>query len=309
MKARAAILWAAFFGCLIAVPAQAQNYGGTLTGTFTGAASDGSATYAGGIDGTWTATVSSGAVQSVSGSGSFGDTGVAGTWQMNVFDPASRTISVTWSAAGNRGPSGSGRDGTVSLVLDIATATASGPFTGQFFTASGTKTINGTWRVRFLGAPASQFTGRIQGGWSGNAAVAGAVSGTVDGVWTVRFMPDGTVTGSGNGTYSGASVTVPGFGNICPCGTWVVAVVRGADGQYRMTGAWTHPQASGTLDGSGGGPAVFVIDTSTNPIRATGSFSGSTTFTVPIIGTLPIAVSGSWTATLAIDSSSHAALR
>lgn len=300
-----------WLACLFAAPAAlaAQTVNGNLTGTFTGTATDGSGSYTGNIDGTWIATgtfdQSGNFVENVTGNGTFGGQGIAGTWTMASYNAATKTISVTWAAPGNRGPatSGSGTaDGSVTMVVDTATGLATGSFTGQFFTADGAKTINGTWTVQFQGLPASEVTGKVQGNFAGTASYLGNISGTVDGTWLVRFMPDGSVTGTANGTYNGGNHMVGDY-NVCVCGTWVALLTKGSDGQFRLEGSWTHPDISGTLGGSGGGPIVWYIDTSTVPIQASGNFSGSTSFTIPLPGIQPVAIStsGNWTATLPID--------
>ena len=62
---------------------------------------------------------------------------------------------------------------------------------------------------------------------------------------------------------------------------------------------------SGTLDGRGGGPIVWYIDTSTAPMQASGNFDGSVGFsvTIPILGTatIPVSVGGNWNAVLPIN--------
>ena len=303
------LIWAVWL--LVAPPLwAAQTVNGNLTGTFTGSATDGSGSYSGNIDGTWTATGTFDAtgnfVENVTGDGTFGGEGIAGTWLMSGYNSSTKTISVSWAAPNNRGPSGGTADGAVSLVVDTATGIAEGTFTGQFFTAAGTKTINGTWTVLFQGAPASVVTGQIQGSLNGNVAYLGAITGSVDGTWRVSFMTDGSVTGSASGSYDGGTYATD-YGSVCVCGNWIAAISRGADGQYRLEGSWTHPDISGTLSGSGGGPIVWYIDTSTNPIQASGNFSGSNSFSIVMgpAGTpptsVPVSVSGRWTATLPID--------
>ena len=303
-----ALFWLA---CLLIVPASwaVQAVNGNLTGTFTGTASDGSGTYTGNIDGSWTATgtfdQNGNFVENVTGSGTFGGQGIAGTWTMASYNAATKTINVTWTAPGNRGPtsaSGSGTaDGSVTMVVDTATGLAKGNFTGQFFTDSGTKTINGTWTVQFQGLASSEITGKVQGGFNGSASFIGNIKGTVDGTWLVRVMPDGSVTGTASGTYTGEKIyTYSGY-NVCVCGTWVALLTKGSDGQFRLEGSWTHPDISGTLGGSGGGPIVWYIDVSKVPLQASGTFSGSTGFPVPIIQSINISTNGSWTATLPIN--------
>lgn len=289
----------------------AQEFSGHLSGSFTGAASDGSGNYSGAVEGTWNAAGTSDAagvfIETVGGSGSFGGAGIAGTWSMVGYDPQTKSISVTWNAAGGRGPvSGAAgtADGTTTLVVDTASGVATGGFQGQVYTAQGVKTINGTWTVRFQGAADTVVTGRVQGSFGGSASYVGAVNGTVSGDWTVRVMPDGSVAGTASGSYDGGSIAVQGY-TICICGTWLANVVRGSDGQFRLEGSWTHPVVSGTLDGRGGGPIVWYIDTSTSPMQAGGNFDGSVGFSVaiPLLGTqtVPVSVGGTWNATLPLN--------
>ena len=287
-----------------------QTISGNLSGTFTGNATDGSGSYSGNVEGSWTASGtfdSSGIyVASVTGSGTFGGNGMSGSWQATGFNPATKLISVSWAAPGNNGPTGGTADGSVSLVVDTATGIATGGFQGQIYTSSGIKTVSGTWTVQFQGLANSVVTGKVQGSFSGTASYVGAVSGTASGDWTVRFMPDGSVTGTAGGSYDGGNIAVPGYGSVCICGTWTATLSQGSDGKFRLDGSWTHPVVSGTLNGSGGGPIVWYIDTSTTPMQASGSFSGSTTFSVPLPSplpamSLPISTSGSWQATLPIN--------
>lgn len=294
-----------------ATASPAQVFSGQLSGSFSGAASDGSGSVTGGIEGEWNASGTSDAaglfVETVGGSGTFGGAGIAGTWSVTGYNAQTKTISVTWNAAGGRGPaSGSGTaDGTTTLVVDTATGVATGGFQGQVYTAQGIKTVTGTWTVRFQGAADTVVTGKVQGSFSGTASYVGAVNGTVTGDWTVRFMPDGSVAGTASGSYDGGSIPVAGYGAICICGTWLANVVRGTDGQFRLEGSWTHPVVSGTLDGRGGGPIVWYIDTGTTPMQAGGNFDGSVGFTVtiPFLGTAtyPVSVSGNWNAVLPIN--------
>lgn len=282
----------------------AQTITGDLSGTFTGSATDASASYAGNIEGRWSAAgtfdASGNFVESVTGSGTFGGNGIAGSWQVTGYNSVTKTISISWTAPGGRGPSSGSADGSVALVVDTATGTATGPFQGQFFTPDGIKSISGTWTVRFMGAANSVVTGKIQGSFSGSASYVGNVSGSVSGDWTVRFMPDGSVSGTASGSYDGGNIPVSYYGNVCICGTWIASVSRGSDGKYRLDGSWTHPVVAGTLDGSGGGPIVWYINTDVTPIQASGNFSGSTSFSFPPIS-IPITTSGSWQATLPIN--------
>ncbi|OFZ85582.1 MAG: hypothetical protein A2V78_08540 [Betaproteobacteria bacterium RBG_16_64_18] len=289
----------------------AQVFSGQLSGSFSGAAGDGSGNYSGSIEGAWNASGTSDAsgvfVETVGGSGSFGGSGFAGNWRVAGYNPQTKSISITWDAAGGRGPaSGTGTaDGTTTLVVDTATGVATGGFQGQVYTAQGVKTLSGTWTVRFQGAADTVVTGKVQGSFSGTASDVGAVNGTVSGDWTVRFMPDGSVAGTASGSYDGGNISVAGYGAICICGNWLANIVRGSDGQFRLEGSWTHPVVSGTLDGRGGGPIVWYIDTSTAPMQASGNFDGSVGFsvTIPILGTatIPVSVGGSWNAVLPIN--------
>lgn len=287
-----------------------QTVNGNLAGTFTGGSPDGSLAVAGNVEGGWTATgtVSQGGVfvENVTGSGTFGGSGISGAWRVTGYSATTKTISVTWAGPGNRGPSSGSSDGSVSLVVDTATGTATGTFQGQVFTDSGVKSISGTWTVRFQGLANTVVTGRVQGSFTGSASSVGAVRGTVSGDWTVRIMPDGSVAGNTTGTYDGGNVGVPGYGSVCICGTWIAVVMRGTDGRYRLEGSWTHPVVSGTLDGAGGGPIVWYLNTDVAPMQATGTFSGATSFTVslpPPLRSLTVSVSttGDWNATLPLN--------
>lgn len=289
----------------------AQVFSGHLSGSFSGAAGDGSGNYSGGIEGIWNASGTSDAagvfIETVGGSGSFGGSGIAGSWSVAGYNAQTKAISVTWNAAGGRGPaSGAGTaDGSATLVVDTTTGVATGGFQGQVYTAQGVKTISGTWTVRFQGAANTVVTGRVQGSFSGTASYVGAVNGTVAGDWTVRFMPDGSVAGTASGSYDGGNVTVAGYGAICICGTWLANVIRGTDGQFRLEGSWTHPVVSGTLDGRGGGPIVWYINVGTTPMQASGNFDGSVGFsvTIPFLGTVsyPVSVGGNWNAALPLN--------
>jgi hypothetical protein len=297
---------------LFSVPVwAAESLSGDLSGSFTANATDGSGSFTGGIEGRWTATASvtdtGVSVEGVTGSGSFGGLGLAGNWTIASYDHASKTIHVTWNGPGDRGPvSASGNaDGSVALILDVATGTASGAFDGQVFTPSGVKTVSGTWTVRFQGLPNATASGQVDGAFSGTASYVGNVSGGVTGDWTVRILADGSITGTASGSYDGGNVTVAGYGTICICGTWTANLLQGEDGQYQLQGSWTHPVVSGNLAGSGGGPLVWYINVAASPMQASGSFSGQVTFTVsvPVIGTMdiPISVSGDWSATLPLN--------
>lgn len=293
--------------CIFAYPSWAgQIISGDLTGTFTGSATDGSGTYTGNVEGNWTASAVSDAnglfVENVTGSGTFGGNGIAGSWQATGYNSTTKTISISWIGPGDRGPSLGSADGSVTLVVDTATGIATGAFQGRVFTPNGTKTINGTWQVQFQGAAQSVVSGQVQGNFSGSADYVGNVNGVVTGNWTVRFMPDGSVAGTASGSYDGGNRTVSGY-TLCICGNWIAVINRGANGTFRLEGSWTHPVVSGTLDGAGGGPLIWYIDTSTSPLQATGNFSGSTVFTVPLPApapsmSVPVSTSGNWTATL-----------
>ncbi len=309
MLARIAAVLAAI---LFSVPGwTAETLNGDLSGSFTASATDGSASYTGGIEGRWTATATvtdtGVAVEGVTGAGSFGGLGLAGNWTIASYDHQTKTIHVTWNGPGDRGPvSASGNaDGSVALLLDVASGTASGAFDGQIFTPDGVKTVAGTWTVRFQGLPESTMSGRVEGAFSGTASYVGNVAGGATGDWSVRILADGSITGTASGSYSGGNVTVPGYGTICICGTWLANLMQGEDGQYQLQGSWTHPVVSGNLAGSGGGPLVWYINVAASPMQASGSFSGQVSFrvSVPIIGTMdiPISVSGEWTATLPLN--------
>lgn len=288
----------------------AQTITGDLSGTFTGSATDGSASYSGSIEGNWSASGTFDAagnfVETVSGSGTFGGIGISGSWQVTGYNSATNTISVSWVGPGNRGPSKGTSDGSVNLVVDTATGIASGSFQGQIYTADGAKNISGTWTIRFQGLSNNVVTGKIQGTFSGSASYVGNIGGSVTGDWVVRFMPDGSVSGTASGRYDGGNISLGDYGSVCICGTWIASVNRGSDGQFRLEGSWTHPMVTGTLDGSGGGPIVWYINTATNPIQANGNFSGSTVFTIPMTAPIPaqsisITTSGNWEATLPIN--------
>lgn len=280
-------------------PSAAQAFSGNLSGSFNGAATDGSGSYSGSIEGAWNASVTGASVDSLDASGTFGGLGIAGTWEVTNYDPQTRTITIAWSAPGNRGPlSASGTpDGSVTLVLDPTTSLATGNFQGQVYTADGIKTITGTWTVRFQGIPTTVVSGTVQGTFTLTSGPVGAIGGTVTGTWTVRFMPDGSVAGVARGTYDGGTVPVPLLGPVCICGTWLANVIRGSDGQYRFEGSWTHPQAAGTADGRGGGSVVWYINTGTSPIQATGNFQGAVNISLPVP---PLMLGGTWNATLPI---------
>ena len=288
----------------------AQTISGQLSGTFTGAASDGSGSYSGGIAGAWNASANLEGglfIESVGGSGSFGGSGIAGDWKVVGYNTQTKAISITWDAAGDRGPKSSTgtADGSTTLIVDTATGIATGSFEGQVYTVAGIKTVRGTWTVRFMGAALTVVTGKVLGTFGGMTSEVGAINGTVTGDWNVRFMPDGSVSGTASGVYDGGNIPVANYGTICICGTWLANVLQGTDGKFRLEGSWTHPVVSGTLGGSGGGPLVWYIDNSVRPIQATGNFDGSVGFvvTVPILGTItvPIRVNGDWSAVLPIN--------
>lgn len=297
-------------GALLLASAQAFaiSLTGEVAGTFSGAASDGSGNYSGSVSGTWSAEGAlSGAtpLATVSASGSFGGDGIAGNWQTKSFDPTTLSLAVNWAAADNRGPSGGTADGSVALKIDLATATASGNFTGQVYTANGLKTVTGTWNVRFVGNASSVVNARIQGSFAGTASFVGNVTGNVAGVVAVHVLNDGTVTAAATGTFNGGNITVPGAGTVCICGSWLANLVKDSNGQYKLAGAWVQPIISGTVNGSGGGGIVFNLNLATSPIQASGTFAGSSTYTVslPILGTsnIPVASSGNWNVTLAFN--------
>lgn len=281
---------------------------GDLGGSFSGTATDGSGSYSGNITGSWSATGpfdgSAAPVTTLTASGSFGGLGVAGNWQVTSFDIASKRLAITWAAPGQRGPGGVQGDGSVALNLDLGTATASGNFQGQVYTDKGIKTLTGTWTIRFQPAANTKVSGSVQGSFTGNASYVGAVSGGVTGSWAARLLADGSVVGEGNGSYDGGNINVPGYGTVCICGTWGANLVKDGSGQYKLVGAWTHPDVSGTLGGVGGGAMTWKLNLGTIPMQASGDFSGSTSFTVsvPLLGTMtvPIAASGAWNATLPV---------
>ncbi len=291
---------------LIVAPASAdQTISGSVNGTFNGATTDNSATFFGNIEGDWSATILTNSSETssitVSGTGSFGATGLSGTWQITGYAPATGRISVAWSAPGNRGPLSArgSADGNVSLMLDPATGKATGAFTGQFYTDNGIKTVNGTWTVTFQNPAVATIKGSVQGTFLGTASFVGNVAGSATGTWTARLLPDGSITGSANGTYDGGNVAVPIYGTVCICGTWTGTLSRSSQGVFSFEGSWTHPNVNGTADGQGGGPMSWAIDTGTTPFRANGSFSGSTSFNF-LLFTIPISASGTWSATLPI---------
>jgi len=299
--------------CLSVLPHAAwadPTISGNLNGTFTGSATDGSGSYSGNVEGGWSVTGTSDAngnfVGSVTGTGTFGGTGISGAWQVTGFNSATKTISVVWSAPGNNGPSGGSADGSVSLVLDTATGIATGGFQGQIFTPNGVKNVSGTWTIQFQGMANMVVTGKVQGSFTGSASQIGNISGTVSGDWTVRLMPNGAIAGTASGSYNGGNMPVLGYGSVCVCGTWIATLSQGTDGKFSLVGSWSHPIVAGTLGGSGGGPIVWYLDTSTTPIQASGNFSGSTNFAVPLPAPLPaisvpISTSGNWQATLPMN--------
>lgn len=294
---------------LVLLPYQAwsaQTINGNLNGTFTGSATDDSGSYSGNVEGSWSATGtfnagsnfvesvtgSSTFVESVTGSGTFGGAGIAGSWRVTGYNATTKTISVTWAAPGNRGPSGGSADGSVALVLNTATGIATGAFQGQFFTPNGVKSISGTWTVQFQGYANRIVTGKIQSSVSGSASQVGNFSGAITGDWLARFMPDGSVAGTASGSYNGGNVGV-GFGSVCICGTWISTLVRGTDGKYRFDGSWTHQDVPPNLSGSGGGPMALYINTDVTPIQASGDFSGAVTYSTPF-GPVMGFTSGKW---------------
>ncbi len=300
------LLPAAFPGAALS----AQVYSGHLSGTFSAAATDGSGNYAGAVEGNWNAsgTINAGGavIENLGGSGTFGGVGIAGNWNVTAYNPQTRTIAIAWQGPDSRGPGGNGGvDGTSTLVIDTTTGVATGGFQGQIFTPQGTKTVTGTWTMRLQAAANTVVTGGVQGSFNGSASFVGAVNGMATGTWTLRILPDGSVAGTANGSYDGGKVSVPGYGQMCICGTWLANITRGTNGQFRFEGSWTHPLASGTLDGRGGGPVVWNIDIGTVPIQASGSFDGMVGLTVPlpIIGTgsYPVNVTGNWVAVLPIN--------
>ena len=282
-----------------------QTFSGAAVGTFTGATSDNSASYSGNIEGQWVVTIattpSGSSSATVTGSGTFGAQGISGTWQIVGYDPATMQLSVAWSAPGNRGPLSAGgngsADGGVNLTLDPATGRATGAFSGQIYSGGANKTVSGTWVVMFQSAAIMGIQGNVNGSFSGTATAVGNISGPATGTWVASLQSDGSVTGSASGTFNGGNVAVPPYGNVCVCGTWVGTLARSTQGAYSFQGSWTQQNVSGSAAGTGGGPMAWVLDTSTTPFNASGSFSGSTTFTV--LGfSIPITASGNWSATL-----------
>lgn len=281
---------------------------GEIAGTFTGTASDGSGNYNGSVSGTWSAEGAlSGAtpLATVTASGSFGGEGIAGNWQTKSFDANTLSLTANWAAADNRGPSGGTADGSVMLKIDLATASASGGFTGQVYTANGLKTVTGTWNVRFVGNASNVLNGKIQGSFAGTASFVGNVTGNVAGNVAVHVLGDGTVTAAASGTFNGGNINVPGAGTVCICGSWLANLVKDSNGQYKLAGSWVQPNVSGTVSGNGGGAIVFNLNLGTSPIQASGTFAGSSTYTVslPILGSsnIPVASSGNWTVTVTFN--------
>ena len=90
----------------------AQVFSGHLSGSFSGAASEGGGNYSGGIEGAWNASGTSDAsgvfIETVGGSGSSGGSGIAGTWSVAGYNPQTKSISILWNAAGGRGPASGG---------------------------------------------------------------------------------------------------------------------------------------------------------------------------------------------------------
>jgi hypothetical protein len=76
----------------------AQTVNGNLSGTFSGGATDGSASYSGNVEGGWSAggtfDASGVFVETVSGSGTFGGSGISGSWQVTGYNAATKAISV-----------------------------------------------------------------------------------------------------------------------------------------------------------------------------------------------------------------------
>ncbi|MBS4097519.1 MAG: hypothetical protein KGZ83_11875 [Sulfuricella sp.] len=290
---------------LFAAPAGAdQTLTGALIGTFTGATTDNSATFSGNIEGQWLATIATSASGSssisASGSGTFGAKGLSGTWQITGYDPATGKITVAWSAPGNRGPlsSNGSADGSVALIFDPATGKATGAFTGQYYSGSGgVKTVNGTWTVSLQNPATATVRGSVNGSFAGTASFVNSVSGAATGTWVANVQADGSITGSANGTFNGGNIAVPYYGNVCICGTWTGTLTRSSLGVYSFEGAWTQPVISGSAAGSGGGPMSWTIDINATPFRASGDFSGATSFSF-LSFTVPISASGTWNATL-----------
>lgn len=283
---------------------------GDLGGTFTGRLAGATADVTGTITGSWTADVTLGTtatVNSVTATGSFGGPGVSGTWGIAGYDPATNTISVTWTAPGNRGPSslaGSGTaDGSASLQVNTTTGVATGSFTGRVFTDGGEKTITGTWTIQFQGLSRLTRRGSVVGTWTGTATYLGPISGTVSGNWTARFLPDGTISAEASGTFQGGPYAVQtpvGTQQVVISGTYIVTLSRDSRGNYALTGSWTHPVLSGVLGALGGGEMTWNLDLGRSPMGGDGTFSGQGTFTVPTFGSATVSTRGTYEVTLSI---------
>jgi hypothetical protein len=118
-----------------------QAFSGSLSGSFSAAATDGSGNYSGSIEGTWNASGRSSRVfiEALEGLGSFGGSGIAAEWSVSSYDPQTKAIAILWSAPGNRGPlSSSGTaDGGALLVLDTDTRSGDRQFPGPGVHGSG----------------------------------------------------------------------------------------------------------------------------------------------------------------------------
>lgn len=296
-------------GCLLPGPVAALPFAGELTGSYVGRLSDATSDITGTIIGSWTADVTLGPVRvnTLTGAGSFGGGGISGNWGITAFDPATNTISATWSAPGQRGPasgsSGGTADGTITLTVNTATGTATGSFTGRVFTDSGERTITGTWTVAFLGSATQTLRGSITGTFSGAASFIGAVSGTVTGSWTAKVLTDGSVSAEVSGVFDGGTHVVQtpvGTQQIPIRGTYLLTLSRSSSGAFSLAGSWTHPFVSGTLQGSGGGGLSWELDVTQNPITAVGTFSGQDTFEAPFLGSVSVSVSGTFQVALPV---------
>ena len=67
-----------------------------------------------------------------------------------------------------------------------------------------------------------------------------------------------------------------------------------------VSGSWTAPQI-GTLPVQGGGEISWTLDVGRSPIAAVGTVSGQDTITVPLLGSITVAVSGTFDLTLPIQ--------
>jgi len=296
-------------GCLLPGPVAALPFAGELTGSYVGRFSGATSDITGTITGSWAADVTLGPVRvnTLTGTGSFGGVGISGTWGITAFDPATNTISATWSAPGQRGPasgaSGGTADGTITLTVDTATGTATGSFTGRVFTDSGERTITGTWTVAFLGSATQTLRGSVTGTFSGDASFLGAVSGTVTGGWTAKVLTDGSISAEASGVFDGGThlVQTPvGTQQIPIRGTYLLTLSRSGSGAFSLAGSWTHPFVSGTLQGTGGGGVSLELDVTQSPITAVGTFSGQDTFDVPFFGSVSVSVSGTFQVALPV---------